>query len=1004
MPARPPARPLSTATSRLLLDAGLGDLLERVEGGQRLSAQDGLRLFEAPLLAVGALANRVRERLHGDLCFFNRNLHVNATNVCEASCVFCSFARLKTGDAQAWTLSIDQAVARVRALSDVLVTEVHTVNGLNPDLPFDYYTDLLRALKAERPDLHLKGFTAVEIHYYAEKYGLSYEQVLRAFAQAGLESLPGGGAEIFAPRARKKLCDDKVDAEGWLEVHRVAHRLGLPTNCTLLFGSIETLEERVDHLLRLRALQDESLAARAQDPARGAFQTLIPLRFHNENNRLQRLRAPTARDCLRTIAVSRLLLDNVPHIKAYWPMLGLRVAQLAQHFGADDLDGTVREEHIYHMAGARTPQGLHRHELVRLVQHADRLPLERDTTYRVVRRDDPPAEPEASPATLPRLGAVGYTNTWPLVRFLGEPGPVQVRTGHPSQVAAWLAGGEVDLALLPVGALLTDPSLLVVPDVCIGCDGPVHSVLLVAETPPERWARVVLDGVSRTSVLLARLLLAEGPLRERVRPDLVVEDGAPGSGVERARGDVAAVVIGDVARDLPARLTTRLDLGALWKEWTGLPFVFAVWAGRPEVPAAVVDRVRRAGLLGLQRLDEAPEADRAYLRDAIRFPLDDAAMMGLRRFAALARRAGLVPHDGVSLYPPLPDRPAHPLAAAARRALDAAGQAPRSVDALSVDALHALLAAAPLSDLLAAAAARPRPPEATYRVAVRLPVSASAATTHDAVETLVADGGSRVDLVDSACRPDLAPWLEQARRLSRDGRVQVVVPDAAATLARLGQAEGVQPEEIATRLARAGVGAFELVLRPGEEAPWEADARGATRWEGLAAAGATLHLVLLHGAGADAADPLPVARALDRAAELARSGAPVTHVAVRSLGAERAAVPAADNTAVGWLRRVAVARLALPDTVRLVASPTTEGVGAVQVALQAGADDLGALYQGELQVEGALDFGEALVEVERNVEDAGRRPVRLQADGQVARAALAGAGRYRPLPTPPPAR
>lgn len=991
MTTRPAPRPLSPATGRLVQDAGLGDLLERVEAGQRLTAKDGLRLFEAPLLAVGALANRQRERLHGDLCFFNRNLHVNATNVCEASCVFCSFARLKTGDAQAWTLSIDQAVNRVRALSDVLVTEVHTVNGLNPDLPFDYYTDLLRALKAERPDLHLKGFTAVEIHYYAEKYGLSYEQVLRAFMAAGLQSLPGGGAEIFAPRARKKLCDDKVDAEGWLEVHRVAHRLGLPTNCTLLFGSIETLEERVDHLLRLRALQDESLAALASDPARRAFQTLIPLRFHNENNRLQRLRAPTARDCLHTIAVSRLLLDNVPHIKAYWPMLGLRIAQLAQHFGADDLDGTVREEHIYHMAGARTPQGLDRQELVRLVQQADRLPLERDTTYRVVRRDDAPAPATEAATELPRLGAVGYTNTWPLVRFLGEPGPVHIRTGHPSQVAAWLAAGEVDLALLPVGALLTDPDLRIVPDLCIGCDGPVHSVLLVAETPPQAWTRVVLDGVSRTSVLLARLLLSEGPLKGRVRPDLVVEDGAPGSGVELARGEVAAVVIGDVARALPDRLSTRLDLGSLWKEWTGLPFVFAVWAGRPQVAPAVVDAVRRAGLTGLQRLDEAPEADRAYLRDAIRFPLDDAAMMGLRRFAALAHRAGLVPHDGVSLYPPPPDLGAHPLAAAARSALARGPGAP-----LDAADLRALLAAAPLAELLAAAGLRPAVREATYRIAVRLPVSASAATAHDAVETLVAEGGSRVDLVDAARRPELGPWLEQARRLARDGRVQVVLPDADAVLARLAEGEGGDPAAVAARLAQAGVQAFELVLRPGQEDLWQA----------AAAAGADLHLVVPHGGAPGAAGPglEPQADLLARVAALARAGAPIVSLAVRSVGADRAAVPAQDNTAVGWLKRIALARLALPSTVRLVASPATEGLGAVQVALQAGADDLGALYQGELQVEGALDFGEALIEIERNVEDAGRRPIRLASAGQVPRAALATAGRYRPLPTPPQAR
>lgn len=659
--------------------AGLDDLREKRNAGQRLDPQDGLRLALCPdLLAVGLLANQERERRHGDLCCFNRNLHINATNVCEASCIFCSFARLKTGDAEAWTLSIEAAVGRVRALSDVLLTEVHTVNGLNPDLPFSYYIELLRALKAERPDLHIKGFTAVEIHYYAEKYGMSVQAVLEALREAGLDSLPGGGAEIFADRARRKLCHDKVDAQGWLEVHRVAHRMGMPSNCTMLFGSIETLEERIDHLVRLRELQDESLAT-----APAAFQTFIPLRFHNEGNRLRRLKSPDGESCLRTIALSRLMLDNIPHIKAYWPMLGLEVAQASLHFGADDLDGTVREEHIYHMAGASTPQGLQRSDLVRLIERAARQPLERDTRYRIVRRDDPPLRPDPLPKA--RLGVVGYRNTWPLVRHLAPLG--SPREGHPYEVARWLAAGEIDLALLPVGALLEDPRLRVVPDLCIGCDGPVDSVLLVAELPPEQWEEVVLDGVSRTSALLARLLLGQGPLSRRVKAGLRVVDGPPGCGLERARGETAALVIGDAARLLPDRLSSRVDLGAEWKAWTGLPFVFAVWAGPEGLDPAVVEAVREAGLRGIAELDQAPAADAHYLRERIRFPLDDAAMMGLRRFAALARRAGLTRHEDIALYPPSRELPAPP-----RRA----------------DELLRLLLDEPLSELMAAAAAQPR--------------------------------------------------------------------------------------------------------------------------------------------------------------------------------------------------------------------------------------------------------------------------------------------------------
>lgn len=372
--------------ARMRVDAaGLGDIADRVEAGQRLSFDDGVRLFACPdLSALGVLANLARERWHGDLTYFNRNVHINATNVCEASCIFCSFARLTADNPAAYTMTLQQAIGRIEALRDAFITEVHIVNGLHPGLPFSYYTDLLRGIKAERPDLHVKGFTAVEIHYYAEKYDMTYEQVLLAFREAGLDSMPGGGAEIFHPRARKKLCPDKVTTEGWLEVHRVAHRLGFRTNCTMLFGSIETQAERVDHLIRLRELQDESLAHQDEDGQRGRFQTFIPLRFHNEGNRLARITEPTAHDSLRTIAISRLMLDNIPHIKSYWIMLGTEVAQLSLSYGASDLDGTVREERIYHMAGAKTPQQLTRTELIQLIRAAGRVPVERDTLYNVV--------------------------------------------------------------------------------------------------------------------------------------------------------------------------------------------------------------------------------------------------------------------------------------------------------------------------------------------------------------------------------------------------------------------------------------------------------------------------------------------------------------------------------------------------------------------------------------------------------------------------------------------
>ncbi len=374
-PTRSTEPRLSTIAHRALERAGLGDLRDKVVAGERLSLEDGVRLYDSPAIAaVGALANLVRERRHGDWTWFNRNLHINATNVCEADCVFCSFARIKTGDPNAYTMEISEAVSRITALKDTFVTEVHIVNGLNPDLPFSYYPDLIKAIKQERPDIHVKGFTAVEIHYYAQKYGMTYEEVLQRFIDAGLGSMPGGGAEIFADRARRKLCPDKVGTDDWLLVHKTAHQMGLRTNATMLFGSIERLEERVDHMIRLRELQDET----------GGFQTFIPLKFHRTNNRLQRLPEPTAQECLLTLAVSRLMLDNFDHIKAYWPMLSVETAQLSLSFGADDLDGTVREERIYHMAGATTPQMLGRDQLVDLIRRAGRIPIERDTLYRTV--------------------------------------------------------------------------------------------------------------------------------------------------------------------------------------------------------------------------------------------------------------------------------------------------------------------------------------------------------------------------------------------------------------------------------------------------------------------------------------------------------------------------------------------------------------------------------------------------------------------------------------------
>jgi aminodeoxyfutalosine synthase len=359
-----------------LAAASLIDVADKVEQGDRLSFDDGVRLFTAPdLLAVGWLANLERERRHGARTYFNHNLRLEATNVCEASCLFCSFARLRPNDPGAHTMTREQVFAKLRQRAHEPLTEIHIVNGLHPELPFSYYTDLLRGLKAIRPDVHLKCFTAVEIAYFADLYRKTDEQVLRELMAAGLDSLPGGGAEIFAPRVRRKICHDKCDGDRYLAIHRTAHGLGMRTNVTMLYGHIETMEERVDHLLQVRALQDDT---------RG-LQAFIPLAFHPDNNQMRKLPAPSASDTLRVHAVARLLLDNVDHIKAYWISSGVEVAQTALWFGADDLDGTVQEETIYHMAGSRTPAALSPSQIEQLIRDAGREPIERDTLYNVVR-------------------------------------------------------------------------------------------------------------------------------------------------------------------------------------------------------------------------------------------------------------------------------------------------------------------------------------------------------------------------------------------------------------------------------------------------------------------------------------------------------------------------------------------------------------------------------------------------------------------------------------------
>jgi aminodeoxyfutalosine synthase len=368
--------------------AGLGDVAAKVLARERLSLDDGLALYRTPALyVVGELADHVRTRLHGDLAYFNVNQHVNYTNWCNKFCAFCSFDRLP-GQEGAFLLTPEQAAEKIRAQLHEPVTEVHMVAGVWPKIPYEYYLELLRAVKAARPSIHVKAFTMVELDQIAKTAKKPLTEVLEELKAAGLGSCPGGGAEVFSERIHKEGYRLKISGQQWLDLARTVHAAGLRTNCTMLHGHLETPEERVDHLDRLRRLQDET----------GGFQTYIPLSFHPANNEWSHLPGPSALDELREIAVGRLMLDNIAHVKAYWIMLGIPIAQLALSFGADDVDGTVVEEHIYHDAGARTPQEVQRDELVRWIREAGRIPVERDTLYNVVWSADETLAQAGAPA------------------------------------------------------------------------------------------------------------------------------------------------------------------------------------------------------------------------------------------------------------------------------------------------------------------------------------------------------------------------------------------------------------------------------------------------------------------------------------------------------------------------------------------------------------------------------------------------------------------------------
>jgi len=351
---------------------------EKIINNQRINFNDGVLLFEkASLPYVGALANFVREQKHGDKTYFNRNFHIEPTNICVFNCKFCSYSRLYAHKEEGWELSIDDMLNIVKKYDDQPVTEVHIVGGVHPKMNLYFFADLLKAIHAHRPDLHLKGFTPVELDYMFRKAKVSVEEGMKILKDAGLQSLPGGGAEIFHPEIRQQICEDKVDAEGWLNIHKTAHTLGMHSNTTMLFGHIEKYWHRVDHMEKLRQLQDET----------NGFNTFIPLKFRNKDNDMSHVPETSVVEDMRLYAIARLYMDNFNHIKAYWPMLGRQNAQLSLSFGVNDLDGTIDDTtKIYSMAGSeeQTPS-MNTEQLVTLIKQAKRQPVERDTLYNVIK-------------------------------------------------------------------------------------------------------------------------------------------------------------------------------------------------------------------------------------------------------------------------------------------------------------------------------------------------------------------------------------------------------------------------------------------------------------------------------------------------------------------------------------------------------------------------------------------------------------------------------------------
>ncbi|MCX6137011.1 MAG: aminofutalosine synthase MqnE [Ignavibacteriales bacterium] len=546
-------------------DPALHPILEKVGRGERLSREDGITMFRSTdVVALGQMANAVKQERSGDAVYYVFNQKIEPTNVCVLTCEFCDFAAVP-GAAHAYEMSLQSILDRITPE----VHEVHITGGLHPTWPWEYYLEMIRSIRQRFPDVDIKAFTAVEIDFFHKKFKLSVQDVLAQLQEAGLSTMPGGGAEVFSERVREKLFHQKIGAGPWLAIHKAAHRLGIPTNATLLYGHIETIEERIDHLLRLREAQDET----------GGFLTFIPLAFQPGNTGIKPTHEYTsAIDDLKTIAISRLMLDNFPHIKAYWVMLTEEVATIALNFGADDMDGTVGGEKIAHDAGAQSPTALTKERLVKMIREAGKVPVERDAFFN-------PLSVDAEFV----VGKIPYLNSVPFYAFFDSPEEkilpvVPRRMGILARKKEIISG---PFSLMDYVSIENDFELM---EFCIATRDQVKSVLLFSKGG---WRdlegkRIAITDDTATSIRLLHVLLEHkyGVHAEFVRLH---------PGVNDLRGFDAVLLIGDEALHcnkygLPG-FELVFDLAREWYEWQKLPFVFAVWAVLRSLP-----EVRKASL------------------------------------------------------------------------------------------------------------------------------------------------------------------------------------------------------------------------------------------------------------------------------------------------------------------------------------------------------------------------------------------------------------------------